>query len=232
MQDASATTSNLASIVATPPKKTKPTLEEGVGRYLKATIDPMLIGVYHEHVVRYRLNYKAYSIIIMARLIEMACIEVNVNYDTGNARSHKNETYNGPGVALDDVVLFFMNQTPPNLKTMKGMTTATSTFSNYRTWHLRAKDCLTALEGKSIPKGKNSEFVELVKKLLDTELTNLGVLDPKKYGSWEKFMERTRMLKDLEGMGRPAAYPRPFLNKGRLIGARRVGTDWVGFPAW
>ena len=40
------------------------------------------------------------------------------------------------------------------------------------------------------------------------------------------------IIEDLEGMGRPAAYPRPFLKKGRLIGARRVGTDWVGSPTW
>ncbi|KAF8332939.1 hypothetical protein F5887DRAFT_922205 [Amanita rubescens] len=206
-QDASATTSNMASTVAMSPnmastaatstKKTRPMLEDGVGRYLKATIDSMLIGVYHEHVVRYRLTHKAYSTIIMARLIETACIDVNVNYDTGNARSHKNQTYNGPDVALDDVVLFFMDQMPPNLKTTKGMTTAPSTFSNYRTWHLRAKDCLAALEGKCVPEGNNSEFVELVKKLLDTKLTNLGVLDPKKYGSWERFTERICLLKDV-----------------------------------
>ncbi|KAF8326142.1 hypothetical protein F5887DRAFT_1084851 [Amanita rubescens] len=206
-QDASATTSNMASTAAMSPnmastaatstKKTRPMLEDGVGRYLKATIDSMLIGVYHEHVVRYCLTHKAYSTIIMARLIETACIDVNVNYDTGNARSHKNQTYNGPDVALDDVVLFFMDQMPPNLKTTKGMTTAPSTFSNYRTWHLRAKDCLAALEGKCVPEGNNSEFVELVKKLLDTKLTNLGVLDPKKYGSWERFTERIRLLKDV-----------------------------------
>jgi hypothetical protein len=61
-----ATKSNIASTAATPQQKTKPKLEEGVGRYLEVTIDPMLIGVYQEHVVRHRLTHKAYSIIIMA----------------------------------------------------------------------------------------------------------------------------------------------------------------------
>ena len=97
-------------------------LEEGVGRYLEVTIDLMLIGVYQEHVIRHRLACKAYSITITAQLIEMACNEVNINYDTGNARLHKNQTHNGPDVAMDDVVLFFMDQMPSHLKTVKGMT--------------------------------------------------------------------------------------------------------------
>jgi hypothetical protein len=184
-----ATAPDTASTVVTPAQKTKAKLEEGVGRYLEATIDPTLIGVYQEHVIRHRLTHKAYSIIIMAQLIEMACTEVNVNYDTGNARSHKNQTHNGPCVAMDDVVLFFMDQTPSHLKTVKGMTMVPSTFNNHRSWHLRAKDCLAALEGKSIPEGNTSTFVELVKKLLSTEVTNLAVLDPRKYGSWESFIE-------------------------------------------
>jgi hypothetical protein len=61
----------------------------------------------------------------------MACNEVNVNYDTGNARSHKNQTHNGLDVAMDDVVLFFMDQVPSHLKTVKGMTMVPSTFNNY-----------------------------------------------------------------------------------------------------
>jgi hypothetical protein len=50
---------------------------------------------------------------------------------------------------------------------------------------------------KSVPEGNNSDFVELAKKLLDTELMNLDVLDLKKYGSWESFMERIHVLKDI-----------------------------------
>lgn len=201
MQDASSThpsvpaaTSNTASTAPAPAKKTKPTLEPRVGRYLEGIIDPEFIRMYQDHVVRYRQTHKAYAIVTMARLIEAACGEVNINYETGNARSHKNLTHNGPDVALDDVVLFFGDQTPSHLKKIKGFSTAPSTFANHRSWYLRAKKCLVDLEGGSVPEGKPKASLGSVQKLLNTQLTDLGELEPREYGSWENFTDRVRLL--------------------------------------
>ncbi|KAF8346158.1 hypothetical protein F5887DRAFT_1184931 [Amanita rubescens] len=218
-----ATTSSMGSTSATPQKNTKLTLDTNVENYLEATIDPFLITIYHDHVLPHRQANKTYSSMILARIIETACGEVNANYEPGNARSHKHRTHNGPEVSLDDIVMFFGKKTPSHLRNVKGAVTAPSTFNNYRSWHSQAQKCLKKLKGKDIlAQGNVKDAYDLTHTLLFTTLEEISGIEPRDQGSWISFMQRVQLLESV-ACDHVCWYPSGIAQKGKgeleMIGA-------------
>ena len=169
-------------------------LDSTIFDYLEAVMDPEILQIFHMHVLRHRNTHRAFATIIQARLVQWLCNDIGINYETGNSRSYKFDTPHGQRVSLDDIVLFFVEKTPPSRVKGRGSAIAPSTFANHRSWHMRANARLIQLGGKNITDELHKQSLDLVKKLLLTDLSELNTLLPGEHGSWDHFKNRVMML--------------------------------------
>ena len=172
-------------------------MDGSIFEYLETVMDPEILQLFEAHVLRHRNTHRAFATVVQARLIQSLCNDIGVKYNAGNNRSYKSVTPHGQSVSLDDVVQFFSEKTPPTYVGGRASTIKATTFANHRSWHLRAIACLIPLAGKNITDPLHKQSLDLVRKLVHTDLSELSAVEPGEHGSWDDFKNRVKLLESL-----------------------------------
>ena len=148
---------------------------------------------FEKHVLPHRGGTGAYPIIIFARLVESACKRIDIPYSTGSDRKKKHPASNGPMISRDDIVRFY------GQKSASQLAIAPSTFDNHRSIHMRAKKCIGFLEKRDLSKqDEKNNFLRLLKKIIQTPLSELDTVPPEGLGSLNAFRAR---IEDIDRLG-------------------------------
>ena len=160
-------------------------------QYLTAIVDAKYIRAYERHALHHSYNEKAFATMIFTRIVEEVCSQSGLPF-TGHSLTHKTPTMNGPAISLEDIIHFFGKNTPTSFQ---GSVTSPSTFKNHCTCYSRIQSCVRAIEIRHASLDEEEQaFLELLKKLLNTEYDKLNTLLPSQYGRLNEFQERVNVL--------------------------------------
>lgn len=181
---ASTSTQGGRSTAATPLDKLAPRLKQ----YLQDTIPTIYIDYCSSLVFPNQGTHSTFAQIIFVRLVDEACGHMNpqLRYGFKNNGAIKYEQLEGPAVSINDIVMFMGNIAP-------------KTFSNYKTFHLKALTALKKLrqQTRDEPNSLSTDakiLFDHINELLTTPLNKLAAFDPQKYMTTEKFKKRLLLI--------------------------------------